>query len=134
MSRSSTPSKKRQIKYPHYEHIPSLRRARFVFIEEALWAAGVNYARARRYESKQAYDLNVLCGVTRLASLKATVVRTATDNSVVVTATAKYLQSVGQKRGNLIRISMSDIRRAERFVEWRNATRIKIPQEFAMFG
>jgi hypothetical protein len=99
--------------YPYYANVPALNGARFAFIEEALWAAGMQWARKRHHRSKASFDLDVLFGVTRLVHIREIIVREATDKSVMLTATASYLRSVGKARGNLIRISMSDIRRAE---------------------
>jgi hypothetical protein len=110
--------------YPYYANVPALNGARFVFIEEPLWAAGMKWARKRFHRSKASFDLDVLYGVTRLVHAEAVIVREATDKSVMLTATPSYLTSVGKTRGNLIRISMSDIRRAEQNLRgWRNVGR-----------
>lgn len=107
----------------HYAHIPALNGARFVFIEQPLWEAGLQWAKKRPYRSKANWDLDVLFGVTRLVHFQAVVVREATDKSVMLTATTRYLRSVGKSRASLCRISMSDIRRAEHAVGWRNVGR-----------
>jgi len=107
--------------YPYYVSMPALNGARFVFIEEPLWEAGQKWARRRPHRSKSSFDLDVLFGVAKLVHSRGIIVRETTDKSLVLTATAKYLRSAGKSRGNLVRISMSDIRRAEQNVGgWRN--------------
>jgi hypothetical protein len=124
MSYRKVPLSSRAEKFPHYIHLPALKAARFVFIEQPLWAAGLKWAGRRFHSSRFSRELDVLVGVTRLTHLKAIKVRKTTDGSIVLTATRSYLQSTGKKPGDLIRISMSDIRRAEQNLRgWRNVGR-----------